>query len=63
MSEPVFHCDLQSTVRRFTVYRFLFCWRAAGPVVKTQDVLVSWFSVNWKNLVWALANQGKCSSS
>ena len=25
MSEPVFHCDLQSTVGRFTVYRFLFC--------------------------------------
>jgi ATP-dependent DNA ligase len=25
--------------------------------------LLSWFSVNWKNLIWALANQGNCCSS
>ena len=24
---------------------------------------VFWFSVNWKNLVWALANQANCCSS
>ena len=24
---------------------------------------VSWFSVNWKNLIWALTNQGNCCSS
>ena len=32
------------------------------PLLFTLMLVMSWFSANWKNLIWALANRGSCCS-